>query len=241
MFRLAAPFASVITTPSCLTEDFGPKHVSYPGYKALAFLHPDHYVPDPTIRDELGVGSDPYAIVRLTAMEAAHDHKEQGVPTPAVDKVIEVLAARGRVFLSCEGEIPPGYEGLAFSVPPQRMHDAMAFATVVIGDSGSMVGEAAVLGTPAVFCGKLAHRREYLPDLERRWGLVATYLPEEAEQSSRPSPRSWATQRAVRSGRTARPDARASRRCLRLVRRPPDVGHDVGAREHAGLRLAKRT
>jgi uncharacterized protein len=182
VFRLAAPFASVITTPSCLTEDFGPKHVSYPGYKALAFLHPDHYVPDPAIRDELGVGSDPYAIVRLTAMEAAHDHKEQGVPTPAVDKVIEVLAARGRVFLSCEGEIPPGYERLAFSVPPQRMHDAMAFATVVIGDSGSMVGEAAVLGTPAVFCGSFAHRREYLPDLERRWGLVATYLPEEAEQ-----------------------------------------------------------
>jgi hypothetical protein len=86
------------------------------------------------------------------------------------------------VFLSCEGDIPPGYERLAFTAPRERMHDAMAFAAIVVGDSGSMVGEAAVLGTPAVFCGSFAHRREYLPDLERRWQLVATYLPAEAEQ-----------------------------------------------------------
>jgi predicted glycosyltransferase len=55
----------------------------------------------------------------------------------------------------------------------------MAFASLVIGDSGSMVGEAAVLGTPAIYCGSFADRLEYLVDMERR-GLAQNFKEYEA-------------------------------------------------------------
>jgi predicted glycosyltransferase len=182
VFRLAAPVASIITTPSCITENFGSKHVRYPGYKALAFLHPDHFKPDATVRDMLGVGTEPYVIVRVTAMEAAHDHNEIGVTPEILDEIVGRLEPHARVFLTCEGGIPARYRHLTYSLAPELMHDAMAYASLVVGDSGSMVGEAAVLGTPAVFFGSFARRREYLPDLEARWGLARTFEPHDADE-----------------------------------------------------------
>ena len=54
-FKAAAPFADVITTPDCLNENHGKKHIKYPGYKQGAYLHPDHFLPDPAILKLLSV------------------------------------------------------------------------------------------------------------------------------------------------------------------------------------------
>jgi uncharacterized protein len=180
VFRLAAPAARIITTPECLDDDFGPKHVRYPGYKALAFLHPDHFTPDAGVRELLGVGGDRFAIVRLTAMDSAHDHHQAGVPRDLVRAVIARLQRDMRVFLSTERATPDEWQDLAFRLPPHRMLDALAEAAIVVGDSGSMIGEAAMLGTPAIFCGSFADQRTYLGDLERRWGLTRVFPADRA-------------------------------------------------------------
>ena len=181
IFKLALPTAHVITTPECLTDDFGNKHLRYPGYKALAFLHPDHFTPDPTIRARLGVDDAPYAIVRLTAMDSAHDKNHQGVPHDVVQALIDLLEQHMRVFVSTEGPLPEQWADLAPPIEPRDMLHTMAAANVVIGDSGSMIGEAAMLGTPAVFLGSFAHARTYLVDLESR-GLTRVFLPDESDQ-----------------------------------------------------------
>jgi hypothetical protein len=181
VFSLARPFASVITTPECLTADFGAKHVRYPGYKALAFLHPDHFAPAPDIRERLGVGDEPFGIVRLTAMDSAHDRNQQGVPRSLARALIRLLEDHMRVFVSSEGPLPDEWARLAFPLEPRSMLDAMSAASIVVGDSGSMIGEAAMLGTPAVFLGSFAHRRTYLVDLEQRWGLTRVFLPSEGD------------------------------------------------------------
>lgn len=180
VFKLAAPAARVITTPECLDGDFGAKHIRYPGYKALAFVHPNHFTPDPGVREALGVGDDPFAILRLTAMDSAHDRDQQGVPRDVVQGVITRLQQDMRVFVSTERSAPDEWRDLAFPIAPNRMLDAMAEASIVVGDSGSMVGEAAMLGTPAVFVGSFARRRTYLVDLEQSWGLTRVFEPEEA-------------------------------------------------------------
>jgi predicted glycosyltransferase len=185
IFRLAAPAARVITTPECLVDDFGAKHVRYPGYKALAFLHPDHFTPDPAVRERLGVDGDPFAIVRLTAMDSAHDHNQQGVSLALADALVDRLGQSMRVFVSTEGALPARWSHLGFPLPPRQMLDAMAAASLVVGDSGSMVGEAAMLGTPAVFLGSFAHERAYLVDLERSWGLARVFLPDESDEMLR--------------------------------------------------------
>jgi uncharacterized protein len=181
VFTLARPTARVITTPECLTDDFGKKHLRYPGYKALAFLHPDHFRPDPGVTARLGVGDGPFGIVRLTAMDSAHDRNMQGVPRTLARSLIHLLEEHMRVFVSSEGPLPDEWAHLAFPIEPRYMLDALAAASMVVGDSGSMIGEAAVLGTPTVFLGSFAHKRTYLVDLEARWGLTRVFLPDEGE------------------------------------------------------------
>lgn len=171
-FAIARPFADIITSPACLGEDYGAKHRPFPSYKPLAFLHPNHFEADPAVRDEIGVAADePYAIVRLVAMSASHDHGESGLGLDLLPSLVEKLSARMRVFVSGEAALPDGYDDHRLRIRPERMLDAIAEASLLVGDSGSMVGEAAVLGVPTLFVGSFAGRLAFLDDLEHRWGL----------------------------------------------------------------------
>jgi predicted glycosyltransferase len=179
-FRTAAPFADVITTPDCMPEDYGSKHRRYASYKALAYLHPARFTPDPKIRGVLGVGDDPYAIVRFVEMSASHDRDESGMSTDDKRRVIEQLASRGRVFVSCEGEMPAEFADMRFSVPSHLMHDALAQAWICVGDSQTMAAEAALLGVPAVRCSSFVGRLAYLEELEHRYSLLESFRPIDA-------------------------------------------------------------
>jgi uncharacterized protein len=179
-FRSAAPFADIITTPDCMIEDYGRKHRRYASYKALAYLHPARFTPDPKIRGVLGVGEDPYAIVRFVAMVAAHDRDESGLSLEHKRRVIEQLAARGRVFVSCEGAMPDEFAELRFSVPSHLMHDALAQAWICVGDSQTMAAEAGLLGVPALRCSSFVGRLAYLDELEEKYALIESFRPADA-------------------------------------------------------------
>lgn len=179
-FRAAAPFADVITTPDCMTENYGRKHHRYASYKALAYLHPSRFTPDPKIRAILGVGDDPYAIVRFVEMSASHDHDESGMTISDKRRVIEEVAKHGRVFVSCEGPIPAEFAELRFSVPPYLMHDALAQSWVCVGDSQTMAAEAALLGVPALRCSTFVGRLAYLEELEHKYSLLESFRPIDA-------------------------------------------------------------
>ena len=182
-FWSAAPFAHVITTPDCSTEDYGQRHVKYPGYKQTAYLHPNHFVPDRAVLEALGVlPGERYFIVRFVAMGASHDVGEGGLPLAAKRALIDRLRARGRVFVSSEGALAEDLVGLKFPLPPDRLHDALAFADLLVGDSQTMAAEAAVLGTPSLRVSSWTGRLAYLTELEQRYGLTFAYPPDKADE-----------------------------------------------------------
>lgn len=182
-FTAAATFAHVITTPDCMTEDYGRRHVRYPGYKQTAYLHPNHFRPDASVREALGVRADErYFIVRFVAMSASHDFGEQGLPAQAKRALIAKLQAKGRVFLSSESELPQDLAALRFPLPPDSLHDALAFADLLVGDSQTMAAEAAVLGTPSLRISSWTGRLAYLDELERRYGLTFAYRPDQVNE-----------------------------------------------------------
>ncbi len=177
-FRAAAPFAHLITSPDCLDEYYGAKHIKYPGYKQTAYLHPDHFQPDPEVHEQLGVGvAETYFIVRFVNMVASHDRGESGLDLDSKRALIERLQAFGRVFVSSEGTLPDDWRPLAFDIPPHRIHDALAFATLFVGDSQTMAAEAAVLGTPSLWVSTFAGRICYLEELEHVYGLTHVFHP----------------------------------------------------------------
>jgi predicted glycosyltransferase len=175
-FWSAWPFAHVITTPACLPESYGPRHVKYPGYKQTAYLHPNHFTPDPSVRDALGVApGERFFLVRLVDMVASHDGGESGFTPDAKRTLLSSLRNRGKVFITHEGHFPQELEAMRFPLPPDKLHDALAFADLLIGDSATMAAEAAVLGTPNLHLSTWAGRLALLGELEGRYGMMFQY------------------------------------------------------------------
>ncbi len=183
VFRwLAYPLASLVVTPRCLEhERHGARHRVYPGYQQLFYLHPDRFRPDPAIRAELGIGGEPYGLLRLSALTAHHDRGVRGLDLDAVQRIRDWAAGRFRLYLSSERPVPPALESLRARVPAHRLHDLLAQASFLVGDSQSMTAEAAVLGVPAFRLNDFVGRISYLRELES-YGLAFGYKPGEEER-----------------------------------------------------------
>jgi predicted glycosyltransferase len=182
-FRLAAPFAHYITTPDCLVENYGTKHIRYKGYKQSAYLHPNIFTPDSTVVDQLELQpGEAFFIVRFVSMTAFHDSGEAGIPNRIKRDVIERLKNHGRVFISSEEALKGEYASLCFPLEPDRILHALAFARLYVGDSQTMAAEAAVLGTPSLRMSSFAGRLDYLSELEQKYKLVHSYTSAESAQ-----------------------------------------------------------
>ncbi|SFC19524.1 hypothetical protein SAMN05444422_105222 [Halobiforma haloterrestris] len=172
--RLGYPFADVICTPSCYREEIGPNQVTYPGYHELAYLHPDRFEPDPTVLESLEADvdlepDDPFAVVRLSSWEASHDVGHGGFEDPRA--IVERLEAAGAdVLLSAEGEPPADLEPYQLETSPDRLHDLLSFADVVLSEGATTAAEAAVLGTPSVYVNPLS--LGYTTELDAEYGLL---------------------------------------------------------------------
>jgi len=173
----------VITPRSLRKEDHGRKHLTYPGCKELAYLHPDLYRPNPDVYRLLGLKpGDRYFVVRLVALRAHHDIGERGLSHGQARTVIQRLLPHGRVFLSVEGQVPEDLRPYLLPTPVDRIFDVMHFADIIIGDSQTMTIEAAVLGTPALRCNTFVGRLSVLEELEHRYGLTIGIPPQEFDR-----------------------------------------------------------
>ncbi|MBF0380474.1 MAG: DUF354 domain-containing protein [Magnetococcales bacterium] len=182
-YHAAAPFSHHITTPGCIVETYNKKHVKYPGYKQSAYLHPDHFTPDPGIKNMLGVGAnEPFYLLRFVDMVASHDHGETGLGLDDRRKLIDKLKGHGRVFLTTEGAMLDEWKDLQIHIPPHRIHDALAFAAMQIGDSQTMAAEAAFVGTPSLRVSTFKGRLTYLEELEHRYHLTSSFLPSQSDE-----------------------------------------------------------
>lgn len=181
-YYAAAPFAHVITAPDCLPESFGSKERRYPSYKSLAYVHPDLFTPDPSIRSKLGIGANErFSVLRLVAHAASHDRRAAGIDADLRGRLVDLLQRHGRVLISSEAALDPELSGMQLKIPPESMHDVLAEAAIVVGDSQTVATEAALLATPAVRINTWAHATPHITELEERYGLAFSFAPEEKE------------------------------------------------------------
>lgn len=172
--RFVYPLAHSVCTPTCYQGKVNGRHVTYPGYHELAYLHPDRFTPDPAVLRRNGMDPDrPFFILRLVSWQASHDVGEKGLDSTFIDTLLERLSPLGRVLISSEKRLPAHLESCRFSCPPEDMHHFLAFAQLVVGESATMASEAAVLGTPAFFISDTG--RGYTDEEESRYGLVFNF------------------------------------------------------------------
>lgn len=201
--NLYAPLARVIFTADYDNPLVGrPNVLRYAGYKELMFLHPNRFTPDiQGVRKELWVGeNEPFTIVRFVAWNATHDRGHRGISVENKVRAIKTFAQYGRVFISSEGALPPEIEALLqcnmedgkcnmekghypverFKLAPERMHHAEAAASLIWGESSTMVAEGAVLGTPGVFLDNTG--RLFTKDIEQQYHLCYNYTESPEDQ-----------------------------------------------------------
>jgi hypothetical protein len=171
---LTYPFATKVITPDCYRGDLGTKHIRYAGYQELAYLHPNRFQPDPNVLADLGLsrGEDLF-LLRFVSWTASHDVGQYGFTQEERRRLISWLADRGRVIVSAEGECPSDLRRYRFTLPPEKMHDVLAFATLYVGEGGTMATEAALLGTPAIFVNTLSGGN--WEELEHKYHLMYTF------------------------------------------------------------------
>ncbi len=182
--KLVYPTCSYVVNPECLKhENYGAKHLTYPGYHELAYLHPEHFTPNPAVLRSVGLYIDkPYFMLRFVSLKAIHDTGASGLPIEITRKLVKMLSARGRVLITAEGELDAEFKACQFPLPPDKLHDVLAFASIYIGDSQTVAAEAAVLGVPGIRCNTFVRQLAYLDELEDIYGLTKGFLPHEGNK-----------------------------------------------------------
>lgn len=171
--KLAYPFVRHILSPNvCSAGKWEKKKIGYNSLHELAYLHPDHFIPNQDlVKNHIDI-SKPYFILRFSRLDAYHDEGKTGITNELAIQIINILKEHGQVWISSERGLSPELEIYRTSLPSQHMHHALFYSNLFIGDSQTMTAEAAVLGTPSVrfndFVGKLG----YLEDLEHNYGLT---------------------------------------------------------------------
>ena len=179
---ITAPLLDVVCTPRAFDGDFGDAQRRYDGYHELAYLHPDRFEPDPDGLREHGVEPDErYFVLRFVAWQAHHDVGQHGLSMDAKRELVRYLDERGEVYITSEAPLPAEFESYRTPLPPERLHDLLAFADCYVGDSQTMATEAAVLGTPAVRSNSFAGEDDMsnFVELEERYELCYSRADED--------------------------------------------------------------
>lgn len=173
------PFAHKILTPSCYKENLGDKQVRFNSFLELGYLHPNYFKPNPEILEELGTTRrDKLIIIRFVSWTAAHDvGQKSGFSREIKQKLIHKMEDYGQVLINSESPLDKDLEKYKIKISPEKMHDLLYYANLLIGDSGTMTSEAGILGTPAIYCSSLVGKKDlgYLLELEHKYGLIFNY------------------------------------------------------------------
>ncbi len=171
--RLYLPFTQIVFCPRQLPEHLGKKEFRYDGYHELAYLAPKYFKPSDEIYKFLGVESqEKFAILRFVSWNATHDVGQAGFSAEEKDRIVEYLSKKYTLFISSESEVPEKFEKYKISIPPDKIHDALYFAELVVSEGATMASESGVLGTPSFYVNSL--RRCYNEDQEN-FGLVFNF------------------------------------------------------------------
>ncbi|MDG6251399.1 DUF354 domain-containing protein, partial [Methanocalculus sp.] len=147
--NITFPFAGVICTPSCYLKELGDKQVRYDGYHEIAYLHPDYFIPDPSILDQFGTeGKEKNIVLRFISWGASHDIGLAGLKEAT--NIIDTLESYGNIRITSERKLPPRFEKYRIAIPPEKIHSLLYYSDLYMGEGGTMAVESALLGTPAI-------------------------------------------------------------------------------------------
>lgn len=152
------------------------KTIRYDGYKALAHLHPNHFIPDknklsPSLR------KNDFFLIRCTGFMATHDKGHTGITDNILRQLLIILNKRGKVIISSERELPDDLKNYTFSIRKSDISHYISFCKIFISDSTTMTAEAAVLGTPSLEYDSYFEKIDQMVELGDTFSLTYGFSP----------------------------------------------------------------
>lgn len=179
--RFYQPFTNYILTSDYDHPLKSDKVIRLAIYHELAYLHPNRFHPDELVLNELGIcQNEKYVIMRFISGDATHDSGHKGINYEYKIRAIKTFEKFARVFISSEQELPLDLEKYCIKIPPSRMHHALAFSSLLFGESSTMAEEAAMLGVPSIYIS--SNSTYYTRHLEKEYGLVYNYSDSHIDQ-----------------------------------------------------------
>ena len=173
--KLSYPFANHIIAPEYTSVGRHiNKKIPYNGIQKMGYLNPKYYIPVFETVKQLGIKPDePYFIIRIVSLTSGHDIEgnHTGINQDLLRKITARLSKKGKVFISSEDKLSEKFDKYKINIPPNKIHDLMAFASLFIGDSQTMCAEAGILGTPFIRFNDFVGEINYLSDLEDNYKL----------------------------------------------------------------------
>jgi uncharacterized protein len=150
------PFSSEILTPVYYGNDLGFKHKKFNSFVESLYLSKPYYHPEDSIYYLLGIKTnDEYAIIRFVSWHAHHDFGHSGMDYDTKIEIVRILSKSYKVFISSESELPDELNSYAINIPAHRMHDALNYASIFVGESATMASESALLGVQTIYVNSL--------------------------------------------------------------------------------------
>jgi predicted glycosyltransferase len=165
------PLATAFVTSTSYEGKVKGKHITHNSYHELAYLHPRYFEPNKEILKLAKLENQKFFIVRFVSWESSHDIGGRSL----IDKIgfIKSLERYGKVVITSEKNLPNELKKYQIKLPPEKMHDLLAYATLCIGESATMAAEAALLGVPAIYIANTL--RGYINELEKDYQLVFNF------------------------------------------------------------------
>ena len=157
-------FATNILIPDCIHAR-GKNILKYKGFKELAYLHPNHFKPSPSILREYGLAPNNYVFIREVSNTTLN---YSGLEEGLLSEVCPYLKDMGfDIVLSLENkELKRQYEDYCtiLNEPVSDIHSLLHYASLTIASGDSMSRESCLVGTPAIYTGKrdMAINRELI-------------------------------------------------------------------------------
>lgn len=152
-YNLVKPFSTYFVVPKCVPAS-GKNVIKYNGFKELAYLHPNYFVPNKNILDQYNVKPNEYVFIREVSNSSLnYKNLEEG----KLSTIIHYLNDLGfKILLSVENKrLTNLFENhcIILKEPVEDIHSLLSYAALTISSGDSMARESCLLGTPAIYTG----------------------------------------------------------------------------------------
>lgn len=173
---LYIPFTDCVLNPSSYNNTLKRKQIFFNGYIELCSLHPNYFKPNTSVLEDLGLReNEKYVIIRFVSWQANHDFGHKGLNQETRLNIINQFRKYCTVFISSEESLPLELQKYQLNISPEKIHDALYYASLLFGESGTMTSECAMLGTPAIQISGLPEGTIGTLNEQQKYGLVYVY------------------------------------------------------------------